>query len=134
MKIRLLKLHTTGRYIFAIKAVRSIAGLGLKQAKDIVDEVKAGRPQTIQVNDDRFVDDLRVDFIYEKIDDGGDGKNLKLWRVITPSGAGFLVLASTEEIALECTAESAVRATEVKGPFRDGGILAAFVVPFTKGD
>ena len=75
-KIRLVEAHrdAEGRYrkIPAIKLVRELTGMGLKDSKSVVDHVEAGIPQVIEVNGDpeaavhAFYDvDIKAGLAYE---------------------------------------------------------------------
>lgn len=64
------------RKVDEIKLVRTCTGLGLKEAKDIVDKVYSGIPQTITCNDKaaskRFIEDFKATGIAEQNDDIGE--------------------------------------------------------------
>jgi hypothetical protein len=57
-----LNLRGHGNFIEVIKCIRSHAGIGLKEAKDICDEVNTGTSKRVNVAFDKrgaFIDDLR---------------------------------------------------------------------------
>lgn len=58
MEIIITSCANTHGKIPPIKAVRVLTGLGLKDAKDVIDEVFEGRPQTINVFDHFSIDDI----------------------------------------------------------------------------
>lgn len=64
MKFAVKSISDDTKPVTAIKAIRSFSGLGLKEAKDIVDAIKAGRvehviPSSGESNDQEFMAGMR---------------------------------------------------------------------------
>lgn len=64
MKFTVRSISDDNKAVHAIKAIRNFSGLGLKEAKDIVDAIKAGHvehviPSNGTSNEHEFVADMR---------------------------------------------------------------------------
>lgn len=62
--------HYHNTKVPAIKSIRNYCGLGLKEAKDIMDCLETGKPQILQINDWRnrgtFINEMRGFGVYLK--------------------------------------------------------------------
>ena len=109
MRVRIFEALDLDRKIMNIKHLREATGLGLKQSKDIVDELfKSSSKIGIEVHvKDNFTDadwDAFGEwFEYEQVEKGVRKGTLKLFRVIiTDAGRSYMsvVLSTTRERAI----------------------------------
>jgi len=105
MRVRIFEALDLDRKIMNIKHLREATGLGLKQSKDIVDELYEGRSSAgIEVRiKDNFSDDdydaFREWFDYDTVDTPAPKGTLTLFRVIyTDNGNSYtaVVLATSK--------------------------------------
>lgn len=128
MKVKLLRLKLTDKWINSIKALRGVTRLGLKESKDIVDSMRAAQatPEIIvNFTDQRDEDEFTAHFAYERT-----GGQLRLFMITTENGWHTLILSeykSTAEDQVESNTGYTIRfSREITGPFNDGTILAEY--------
>ena len=121
MKVKLLSLKDPNRKIYAIKALRDVTMFGLKESKELVDDLCQGHQPEIIWGNDKTSADFDAAFEYQKV-----GANLKLWKVTNSTGQSSLVLASTQKLAEQVGGDFTNYAEEIAGPFIDGQELASW--------
>jgi len=127
VKVKLLRLKIPDKYINAIKALRMVTGLGLKESKDIVDAMRRA-PATPEViinfTDQHDEDPFTAHFAYERI-----SENLKLFKC-TFSHRIMLILSENksgaQKRAENLIGQTATNIKEITGPFNEGDVLANY--------
>ena len=118
MKLQLNKLLHPEKFIQSIKTLRSAAGLGLKESKDICDDLRANHgPIHVTINSN-FLSEMELYFDY--------GNKLKLFKIHLTIKTAIFMLAISEASArthVDDMGQQVEYIMEIVGPFRDGYIL-----------
>ena len=126
MKVKLLRLKVADKWINSIKALRLVTNLGLKEAKDMVEDMRNGATPEINVD----ITDKRARFQFDSYFAYGNAIELKLFMVTTVNGRHVLILSEyksmAENLVVAHTTYAVKRTNEITGPFKDGTILADF--------
>ena len=117
MKLQLNKLLHPEKFIQSIKTLRFAAGLGLKESKDICDDLRANHGPIHVMIDENALSEMGLYFDY--------GNQLKLFKIHICKSTIFMLAISegSARTHIDNMQQQVEYITEVVGPFADGYIL-----------